>query len=94
MRIEPSRLAGIPGATSEVVFGDLVEELTRFSASVDLLAIGSRSHGPLGRLIDGSVSHALLRRSHCPLLVLPRGSARQGLARLTCHLEIFARPQH
>jgi nucleotide-binding universal stress UspA family protein len=73
MQIEPSRLAGIPGATSEVVFGDLVEELTRFSESVDLLAIGSRSHGPLGRLIDGNVSHALLRRSHCPLLVLPRG---------------------
>jgi nucleotide-binding universal stress UspA family protein len=73
MRIEPSRLADVPGATSDVVFGDPVEELTRLSETVDLLAIGSRGHGPLGRLINGSVSDRLLRRSHCALLVLPRG---------------------
>jgi nucleotide-binding universal stress UspA family protein len=72
MRIERSRLAAIPGATGEVVFGDPVHELIGLSGEVDLLAVGSRGHGPWGRLVGGSVSNQLVRRSHCPLLVLPR----------------------
>ncbi len=72
MRIERSRLDAIPGAKGEVVFGDPVHELIGLSEEVDLLAVGSRGQGPWGRLVGGSVSNQLVRRSHCPLLVLPR----------------------
>ena len=72
MRIERTRLAGIPGAEAEVLFGDPVEELVRLSETVDLLAVGSRGYGPVGRFVNGSVSNQLARRCHCPLLVLPR----------------------
>jgi hypothetical protein len=45
-----------------------------FSASVDLLVVGSRGYGPLGRLVHGSTSNELARVSCCPLLVLPRAA--------------------
>jgi len=45
-----------------------------FSASVDLLVVGSRGYGPLGRLVHGSTSHRLARLARCPLLVLPRAA--------------------
>jgi hypothetical protein len=36
--------------------------------------VGSRSHGPLRRLILGSTSRRLVREAACPVLVLPRGA--------------------
>jgi nucleotide-binding universal stress UspA family protein len=42
---------------------------------VDLLVVGSRRYGPLGRVLLGSVSTALLRKAPCPVLVAPRASA-------------------
>ncbi|MGZ4169141.1 MAG: universal stress protein [Solirubrobacteraceae bacterium] len=72
MRLERARLGAIPGATGDVIFGDPVAELVRLSETVDLLAVGSRGYGPLGRFVNGSVSNQLARRSHCPLLVMPR----------------------
>jgi nucleotide-binding universal stress UspA family protein len=72
MRIERARLASLPGAETDVIFGDPVDELVRMSETLDLLAVGSRGYGPLGRFVNGSVSNELARRSHCPLIVLPR----------------------
>jgi len=72
LRIERTRLAEIPGAEGEVLFGDPVRELIRLSESVDLLVVGSRGYGPVGRFVNGSASNQLARHSHCPLLVLPR----------------------
>ena len=37
-----------------------------------LLVVGSRSYGPLGRLMHGSTSQQLARTCRCALLVLPR----------------------
>jgi nucleotide-binding universal stress UspA family protein len=53
-------------------YGDASEELARFAADVDLLIVGSRGAGPLGRLINGSTSTRLAGHSSRPLLVMPR----------------------
>lgn len=57
-----------------VVYGEPAEELTLYSASLDLLVIGSRSYGPLGRLVHGSTAHRLARSARSPLLVLTRAA--------------------
>jgi nucleotide-binding universal stress UspA family protein len=41
---------------------------------VDLLCVGSRSHGPLRRVLLGSVSHELAGLVSRPMLVVPRGA--------------------
>jgi nucleotide-binding universal stress UspA family protein len=60
------------GVEAHAAYGDPVEELTLYSASLDLLVVGSRNYGPLGRLMHGSTSRHLARTARCPLLVLTR----------------------
>ena len=48
------------------------------SGSLDLLVVGSRGYGPIGRLVHGSTSRELTLRAQCPLLVLTR--TRRGEA--------------
>jgi len=78
---ERSRLESIPGIAGDAVYGDPSDELARLSESVDLLVVGSRGHGPFGRLMNGSSSNYLARRVHCPLLVLPRPRSASGPTR-------------
>jgi nucleotide-binding universal stress UspA family protein len=52
----------------------VAEELALYGAAVDLLIVGSRGYGPLGRIMHGSVSEKLARTARCPLLVLTRGA--------------------
>jgi nucleotide-binding universal stress UspA family protein len=59
---------------SEALSGDPVEILAAASEDLDLLVCGSRGHGPVGEVVLGSVSHALLGAVRCPLLVVPRPS--------------------
>ncbi len=66
-------IAALGGVEAHVTSGDPSEELTVYSASLDLLVVGSRSYGPVGRLIHGGISEHLARTARCPLLVLPRG---------------------
>lgn len=54
--------------------GDPVRELVDATGALDLLALGSRGHGPLRRLLLGSVSAHVVRHAACPLLLLPHGS--------------------
>jgi nucleotide-binding universal stress UspA family protein len=54
--------------------GEAVEVLAEDSAGDDLLICGSRGHGPVKRVLLGSVSARLLRHAACPLVVVPRGS--------------------
>ena len=44
-------------------------------ATVDLLVVGSRAWGPVRRTVIGSTAAKLMRKAHCPVLVLPRGAA-------------------
>jgi len=42
---------------------------------IDLLVMGSRSYGPIRRVMVGSTAIAVMRRSPCPVIVIPRGAA-------------------
>jgi nucleotide-binding universal stress UspA family protein len=59
---------------AHAAYGDAAEELALYSASLDLLVVGSRGYGPIGRLIHGSTSRKLTHLARCPLLVLPRSA--------------------
>jgi nucleotide-binding universal stress UspA family protein len=69
-----ARLGAIPHAA----YGDPAEELSVYSASLDLLVVGSRGYGPIGRLMHGSTSQELARKARCPLLVLTRAARAQA----------------
>jgi nucleotide-binding universal stress UspA family protein len=56
------------------------KQLARNSGSADLLVLGSRAYGPLGRLVDRSRYRKLSRAARCPVLVLPRGVHRLAAA--------------
>jgi nucleotide-binding universal stress UspA family protein len=62
-------------AAADVVVGAPVDELVELSATVDLLVLGSRAWGPVRRTVIGSTAANLMRKAHCPVLVLPRGAA-------------------
>jgi nucleotide-binding universal stress UspA family protein len=66
------RIAGLGGIEAHAAYGVPVEELAVYSASLDLLVVGSRGYGPIGRLIHGSTSQQLARSARCPLLALTR----------------------
>jgi nucleotide-binding universal stress UspA family protein len=53
--------------------GDAVELLTAQTQTLDLLVMGSRGYGPLHAVITGGISGRLVRTSHCPVIVVPRG---------------------
>jgi nucleotide-binding universal stress UspA family protein len=68
------RIAALGGVEPHAAYGVPVEELAMYSASVDLLVVGSRGYGPIGRLIHGSTSQQLARAARCPLLALTRSA--------------------
>ena len=67
-----ARLSKLPGVVGHAVYGLAGEELAAFGKDVDLLVVGSRSYGPVKRLVLGSTSEYLERHARCSLLVLPR----------------------
>jgi hypothetical protein len=71
----------IVGVDGEGVYGEPGDGLARLSENVDLLVVGSRGHGSLGRLMNGRTSTYLAGRVHCPLLVLPRPKSASGETR-------------
>jgi nucleotide-binding universal stress UspA family protein len=64
------------GIEARAGYGQAAERLTEYSAGLDLLIIGSRGEGPIGRLVHGSTAHRLADTAQCPLLVLPRAGTR------------------
>jgi nucleotide-binding universal stress UspA family protein len=64
--------SGVPVHT-QTVEGDPAEVLVESSHELDLLVLGSRAYGPVRHALLGSVSAAVMREAHCPVLVLPRG---------------------
>jgi len=69
----------------ETFVGDPAETLIAVSEHVDLLVCGSRGHGPVRRIVLGSVSGRVSSSAHCPVIVLPRG-VTGALERLTADL--------
>jgi nucleotide-binding universal stress UspA family protein len=66
------RMDKLEGVTGEVRMGSPFKELEAFSEEVDLLVVGSRQHGAIGRVVMGSAAESLTRNAHAPLLVVPR----------------------
>jgi nucleotide-binding universal stress UspA family protein len=73
---ELKRFHDVEDVVGDATYGEPSEELARFADELDLLIVGSRGYGPIGRLLNGSTSNFLARRARCPLLVLPRTGAR------------------
>jgi nucleotide-binding universal stress UspA family protein len=71
------RMSALTDVNGSAVYGLTGEELASFSEEVDLLVVGSRSYGPVKRLVIGSTSNYLERRARCSLLVLPRPHASE-----------------
>jgi nucleotide-binding universal stress UspA family protein len=71
------RIEALGGVEAHATYGAAAEELTMYSASLDLLVVGSRGYGPIGRLIHGSTSTRLARTARCPLLVVPGSPKRR-----------------
>lgn len=95
VREAQDHLSSLGGIEGDAAYGVAAEELSRFSAAVDLLIVGSRGYGPIGRLVHGSIARALTRSARCPLLVLTRGGrARDATAvRLSADGRQAAAPQ-
>ena len=79
-RVEEARerIAALGDVEPHAAYGDAAEELALYGASVDLLIVGSRGYGPMGRIMHGSTSLRLARTSRCPLLVLTRAAESPG----------------
>ena len=72
-------VAGLPAdlrAETALVLGDPVGDLVKRSEEADLLVLGSRGYGPRRAVLLGGVSGRVLRRSACPVIVVPRGIER------------------
>jgi nucleotide-binding universal stress UspA family protein len=67
-----ARMRALPGVEGRAVYGFAGEELAAFGEELDILVVGSRSYGPVRRLVLGSTSAYLERHARCSLLVLPR----------------------
>ena len=57
-----------------VATGYAADELAEASAELDLLVLGSRSYGPVRRVILGGTSVKVMRSSACPVVVVPKSS--------------------
>ena len=62
------------GVEPHAAYGHAAEELALYGASLDLLVLGSRGYGPIGRLFHGSTSQRVAQTARCPLLVLARAT--------------------
>ncbi len=69
-----ARIAALGQIEPHAAYGVAAEELAVYSASLDLLVVGSRGYGPIGRLMHGSTSRQLARTARCPVLVLTRNA--------------------
>jgi nucleotide-binding universal stress UspA family protein len=55
---------------TEVVYSDVVPMLIGASSLAQMVVVGSRGMGALGRFLLGSVSSGLIRYAHCPVAVI------------------------
>lgn len=75
------RVQALGDVEPHAAYGVPAEELALYSASLDLLVLGSRGYGPVGRLVHGSTSRQLARAARCPLLVLAKVAASSPRSR-------------
>ena len=61
---------GLPGQSPPRALHDLAEQ-----AHAELVVLGSTHHGPIGRVVPGSVADRFLHGAPCPVAIAPRGYA-------------------
>ena len=61
-------------AEVELVYGDPAEALLGFTATLDLLVMGSRARAPRRSVMLGSVSRGVIAAAKCPVVVIPRNA--------------------
>ncbi|MBA1148755.1 universal stress protein [Ectothiorhodospiraceae bacterium WFHF3C12] len=75
------REAGVDDVQGHIAFGQPVEQIDRLARQIDadLIVVGHRSRGLLTWWWQGSLSHRLLDRVHCSVLVArhPEDEARR-----------------
>ncbi len=74
------RIEALGGIEAHAVYGPARKELALYGASLDLLILGSRDYGPIGRLVHGSTTHELAHTAPCPVLALTRAMREHGPA--------------
>jgi nucleotide-binding universal stress UspA family protein len=67
--------------------GDAAGLLAEASLDFDLMVMGSRGHGAVGRIFLGAVSTRVIHHAGCSVLVLPRGAGADPL-RLSGHEQL------
>jgi nucleotide-binding universal stress UspA family protein len=81
-------LNGLDGIEAVALYGGPREELTKLSAEVDLLVVGSRGHGRLGGAFHGSVSSYLQHHVASALVVLPHAADAADAANADAEREL------
>lgn len=83
-RVLAESLAGWAGRYPDVtvhqrlVRGSAARILVEESQSAQLVVVGAHGRGALGGLLLGSVSHAVLHHTHCPLAIVRRPRTAKG----------------
>jgi nucleotide-binding universal stress UspA family protein len=73
-REQAAAIAALGGPAEGLVRdGNPAGVLAEASREADLLVMGSRGYGPLQAVLLGSVSHYVVRRAACPVVIHPRG---------------------
>jgi nucleotide-binding universal stress UspA family protein len=64
-----------------VLEAPVLPALIDMSARAQLIVVGTRGQGAIGRLLMGSVSTGLVHHAQCPVAVIPLGETRHALNR-------------
>ena len=74
---------GVDGA--HLRMGGVAEEIVNLARDLeaDLIVIGNRGHGGLRSTIEGSISEYVVRRAHCPVMIVrgAKGKKYRGFLR-------------
>lgn len=78
------RLANVVegGATSELVWGNVLRELLRLANDHDLVVMGAHGANPFDEAFLGGVAGRLVRRTTTPVLTVRQGCTRRQVKRL------------
>jgi len=68
---DPEPGKGVPRLRTHIAFGFPEEVLSQLSVKADLLVMGTTGRGNLTRKLFGSVSIAVSKNAHCPVLLVP-----------------------
>lgn len=69
------RLAALDGVHATARTGLVLSEMLALGATVDLLIVGWRPHGPVERFFEGSTGESLSHDPPCPVVVVPAPQA-------------------